>query len=93
MNDLGYIRSARWVPHLLTDEQKRSRVRLASQVKEKYDKIYVTHVVWKRELQVMKPGSIVFNPILRLKIRFWFNLRVTDLSLHAVAKHQIACCL
>ena len=26
-----------WVPHLLTDEQKRSRVRLASQVKEKYD--------------------------------------------------------
>ena len=33
-----------WVPHLLTDEQKRSRV-LASQVLEKYD---VTHVVWKR---------------------------------------------
>ena len=29
---------ARWVPHLLTDEQKQSRVRLASQVKEKYDK-------------------------------------------------------
>ena len=28
----------RWVPHLLTDEQKRSRVRLASQVIEKYDK-------------------------------------------------------
>ena len=34
-----------WVPHLLTDEQKQSRVRLASQVIEKYD---VTHVVWKR---------------------------------------------
>ena len=29
---------ARWVPHLLTDEQKRSRVRLALQVIEKYDK-------------------------------------------------------
>ena len=28
----------RWVPHLLTDEQKQSRVRLASQVIEKYDK-------------------------------------------------------
>ena len=28
---------ARWVPHLLTDEQKRSRVRLASQVIEKYN--------------------------------------------------------
>ena len=29
--------SAGWVPHLLTDEQKQSRVRLASQVMEKYD--------------------------------------------------------
>ena len=29
---------ARWVPHLLTDEQKQSRVRLTSQVIEKYDK-------------------------------------------------------
>ena len=28
----------RWVHHLLTDEQKQSRVRLASQVIEKYDK-------------------------------------------------------
>ena len=27
-----------WVPHLLTDKQKQSRVRLASQVIEKYDK-------------------------------------------------------
>ena len=27
-----------WVPHLLTDEQKQSRVRLASQIIEKYDK-------------------------------------------------------
>ena len=39
----------------------------------------------------MKPGSIIFNPILRLKIRFGFYLRATDLSLRAVAKHQIAC--
>ena len=29
---------ARWVPHLLTEEQKQSRVRFASQVIEKYDK-------------------------------------------------------
>ena len=28
----------RWVPHLFTDEQKQSQVRLASQVIEKYDK-------------------------------------------------------
>ena len=37
---------ARWVPHLLTDEQKQSRVRLALQVIE--NMINVTHVVWKR---------------------------------------------
>ena len=34
---LGKI-CARWVPHLLTDEQKQSRVRLALQVIEKFDK-------------------------------------------------------
>ena len=34
----------------------------------------------------MKPGSIIFNPILRLKIRFGFHLRTTDLSLRAVVK-------
>ena len=37
---------ARWVPHLLTDEQKQSRVRLASQVIE--NMMNVTHVVWKK---------------------------------------------
>ena len=37
---------ARWVPHLLTDEQKQSRVRLALQVIE--NMINVTHVVWER---------------------------------------------
>ena len=35
---------ARWVPHLLTDEQKQSRVRLASQVIEKYDKCDPHHL-------------------------------------------------
>ena len=41
----------------------------------------------------MKPGSIIFNPILKLKTRFGFHLRATDLSLRAVAKHQFACCM
>ena len=41
----------------------------------------------------MKPGSIIFNPILRLKIRFGFHLRATDLSLRAFARHRIACCM
>ena len=35
---------ARWVPHLLTDEQKQSRVRLALQVIEKYDKCDPRHL-------------------------------------------------
>ena len=78
---------AHWVPHLLTDEQKQSRVRLALQVIEKYDKCDPCHLV------LMKPGSIIFNPILRLKIRFRFYLRAPDLSLRAVAKHQIVCCM
>ena len=41
----------------------------------------------------MKPGSIIFNLIIRLKIRFGFHLRATDLSLRAIAKHHIACCI
>ena len=44
VNDLGYVRS-RWVPHLLTDEQKQSRFRLASQVIDrKYDKCDPRHL-------------------------------------------------
>ena len=35
---------ARWVPHLLTDEQKQSRVRFAPQVIEKYDKCDPHHL-------------------------------------------------
>ena len=35
---------AGWVPHLLTDEQKQSRVRFASQVIEKYDKCDPRHL-------------------------------------------------
>ena len=35
---------ARWVPYLLTDEQKQSWVRLASQVIEKYDKCDPRHL-------------------------------------------------
>ena len=39
VNDLGLLKICpRWVPHLVTEEQKQSQVRLASQVIEKYDK-------------------------------------------------------
>ena len=81
----------RWVPHSLTDEQKQSRVRLASQVIEKYDKCD------PRRLEEIVTGDetwiIIFKPILRLKIRFGFHLRATDLSLRPIAKLQIACCM
>ena len=82
---------ARWVPHLLTDEQKQSRVRLASQIIEKYDKCdpcRLQEIVTGDETWIYH-----FNPILRLKIRFGLHLRATDLSLRAVAKHQILCCM
>ena len=62
---------ARLVPHLLTDEQKQSRVRLASQVIE--NMINVTHVVWNRYLQVMKPGSIIFQSDFKAKNKFWVS--------------------
>ena len=82
---------ARWVPHLLTDEQKQSRVRLASQVIEKYDKCD------PRRLEEIVTGDETwiyhFQPDSKAKITFWFHLRVTDLSLHALAEHQIACCM
>ena len=61
---------ARWVPHLLTDEQKQSRVRLASQVTEKYDKCdphCLEEIVTGDET-----WNYHFNPILRLKIRLGF---------------------
>ena len=81
----------RWVPHLLTDEQKKSRVRLASQVIEKYDKCDPRHL---EEIVTGDETWIYhFNLILRLKIRFGFHLRATDLSLRGVAKHQIARCM
>ena len=82
---------ARWVPRLLTDEQKQSRLRLASQVIEKYDKCdppRLEDIVTGDETE-----SIIFNLTLRLKIRFGSHLRATDLSLRAVEKHQISCCM
>ena len=79
------------VPHLLTDEQKQSRVRLASQVIEKYDKCDpcpLEEIVTGDETWIYH-----FQPDSKAKIRFGFHLRATDLSLRAVAKHQIACCM
>ena len=51
---------ARWVPHLLTDEQKQSRVRLALQVIEKYNKCD------PRRLEEIVTGdeTVIFNLIL-----------------------------
>ena len=82
---------ARWVPYLLTDEQKQSRVRLASQIIEKYDKCdphRLEEIVTGDETWIYP-----FQPDSKAKNKVWFHLRATDLSLRAVAKHQIACCV
>ena len=87
MNDLGYVRSARWVPHLLNEEQKQSWVRLASQVIEKYDKCD------PRCLEEIVTGDETWIYHFQPDSKTGFHLRATDLSLPAVAKHQIACCM
>ena len=61
----------RWVPHLLTDEQKQSRVRLASQVIEKYDKCD------QRRLEVIVTGDETwiyhFQPYSKAKNKVWVS--------------------
>ena len=82
---------ARWGPHLLTDKQKQSRVRLATQVIEKYDKCD------PRRLEEIVTGDETwiyhFQPDSKAKNKVWVHLRATDLSLRAIAKHQTACCM
>ena len=79
------------VPHLLTDEQKQSRVRLALQVIEKYDKCdprCLEEIVTGDETWIYH-----FQPDSKAKNKVWFSSEASDLSLCAVAKHQIACCM
>ena len=59
-----------WVPHLLTDEQKQSRVRLASQVIE--NMINVTHVVWKR-VAGDETWIYCFQPDSKAKNKVWVS--------------------
>ena len=59
--------SARWVPHLLTDEQKRQRVKVAIkllQMSPKYDKKQFAKFVTG-----YGPGSIILSPSERLAIK------------------------
>ena len=62
---------ARWVPHLLTDEQKQSRVRLASQVIKKYDKCD------SRRLEEIATGDETwiynFQPDSKAKNKVWVS--------------------
>ena len=62
---------ARWVPHLLTDGQKQSRVRLASQVTEKYDKCdprYLEEIVTGDETWIYH-----FQPDSKAKNKVWVS--------------------
>ena len=59
--------SARWVPHLLTDEQKRLRVKVAKKLLQmfpKYDKKQFANFVTGDET-----GSIILSPSERLAVR------------------------
>ena len=62
---------ARWVPHLLTDKQKQSRFRLASQVIEKYDKCD------PRRLEEIVTGDEAwiyhFQPYSKAKNKVWVS--------------------
>ena len=64
----------RWVPHLLTDEQKQNWVRLASQVTEKYDKCDPS---LPRRLEEMVTGDETwvyhFQPDSKAKTKVWVS--------------------
>ena len=76
---------APWVPHLLTEEQKQSRVRLASQIIERYDKCdpHCSDETWIYN----------FQPDSKAKNKVWVSTEADRPVLWAVAKHQIACCI
>ena len=60
-----------WVPYLLTDDQKQSRVRLASQVIEKYDKCdprYLEEIVTGDETWIYH-----FQPHCKAKNKVWVS--------------------
>ena len=62
--------SARWVPHLLTDEQKKQRVKVAKKLLQmflKYDKKQFANVVTGPLF--IKPESIILSPSDRLAVR------------------------
>ena len=50
-----------------------------------------SHSVFKRLVLQTRKNQGLFGK--GLKIRFGFHQRATDLSLRAVAKHQMACCM
>ena len=79
---------ARWVPHLLTDEQKQSWVRFASQAIEKYDKCD------PRRLEEIVTGDETwiyhFQPDSKAKNKVWVS---SEGDRPVIAKHQIACCM
>ena len=80
-----------WVPHLLTDEQKQSRVRLASQVIEKYDKCD------PRRLEEMVTGDETwiyhFQPDSKAKNKVWVSSEGDRPVIGRRCKNHIACCM
>ena len=79
------------VPHLLTDEQKQSRVRLASQVIEKYDKCD------PRRLEEIVTGDETWiyhvQPDSKAKNKVWVSSEGDRPVIARRRKNQIACCM
>ena len=79
------------VPHLLTDEQKQSRVRLASQVIEKYDKCD------PRRLEEIVTGDETWiyhvQPDSKAKNKVWVSSEGNKPVIARRCKNQIACCM
>ena len=70
--------SARWVPHLLTDEQKRQRVKVAKKLLQmfpKYDKKQFANVVTGDEIWVH-----YFEPVRKVSNKFLIVLGFNDTS-------------
>jgi hypothetical protein len=60
--------SARWVPHLLTDEQKKQRVKVAKKLLQMFPKYCKNSLPMLS--QVMKLGSIILRPSEKLATKY-----------------------
>ena len=78
-----------WVPHLLTDEQKQSWVRFASQVIEKYDKCDPRRT--EEIVTVDETWIYHFQPDSKAKNKFWVSSEVDRPVIEQNIKSHVVC--